>query len=313
MRRFAGVLVALVLMLSVHLGLAMPHSAAANVTVGSKNFTEQLILGELMVQALEGAGYTVSNRLSLGGTAVVRQALEAGEIDVYAEYTGTGLLVHFSGYGLDIPRAIWSNAAASTAFVQAVDSLKNDLVWLCPSTANNTYAIAVRREWAEKNNIVTAEDLAAYQNGGGRIIFASNAEFIDRPDGLQAFEEVYNFSIPRNDVVVLGQGSYATAQALANAANGVNAAMVFGTDGTIAAFDLVVIEDTHGAMPIYHPAPVVRGELLREMPQVGTVLCEVFAHLDGPTLAGLNAEVDVNGCRAADVAAEFLRQIGVNR
>lgn len=313
MRRLVVMLAAFALMFSVGVGLTAPSAAAATVTVGSKNFTEQLILGELMVQALEGAGHTVNNRLSLGGTAVVRQALEAGEIDVYAEYTGTGLLVHFSGYGLDIPRAIWASAEASTAFVQAVDSLKNDIVWMCPSTANNTYAIAVRRQWAEQNNVFTMEDLAAYHNRGGRVVFASNAEFIDRPDGLQAFEEMYEFSIPRSDVVVLGQGSYATAQALANGANGVNAAMVFGTDGTIAAFDLVVLEDTRAAMPIYHPAPLVRGELLRQAPEVGTILCDVFAHLDGATLSALNAEVDVNGRRPADVAAEFLRQIGVNR
>lgn len=313
MRRLVGMLAAVALMFSLGAGFAAPDAAAAAITVGSKNFTEQLILGELMVQALEAAGHTVNNRLSLGGTAVVRQALEAGEIDVYAEYTGTGLLVHFSGYGLDIPRAVWANAEASTAFVQAVDSLKNDLVWLCPATANNTYAIAVRRAWAEENNIRTAEDLAAYHNSGGRIIFASNAEFIDRPDGLQAFEETYGFSIPRSDVVVLAQGSYATAQALANGSNGVNAAMVFGTDGTIAAFDLLVVEDTLGAMPVYYPAPVVRGELLRAEPGIADVLCGVFAHLDGPTLSALNAEVDVMGRRPAEVAAEFLRQIGVTR
>lgn len=313
MRRLTGVLLVVVLTLAaVGVGIG-PASAQTRITVGSKNFTEQLVLGELMKQALENSGYDVVDRLSLGGTAVVRQALEMGEIDVSAEYTGTGLLVHFSGYGIDVPRAIWANAEASAAFVNAVDTVKNDLVWACPAQANNTYALAVRREWAEANNVFTGEDLAAYIAGGGRVIFASNAEFIDRPDGLAAFEEVYEFNIPRNDVVILGQGSYATAQALANGANGVNAAMVFGTDGTIAAFDLVVIEDTRSAMPIYQPAPVMRGELLRSDPEVQTVLCGVFENLDGSSLARLNAEVDVNGRRPDDVAREFLNSIGMGR
>ncbi|MBO8141474.1 MAG: ABC transporter substrate-binding protein [Firmicutes bacterium] len=303
----AGLIVFILMVVSVS-ALAAPP-----IRIGSKNYTEQLILGELMLQALEAAGYSVQNRLSLGGSAVVRQALEVGEIDVYAEYTGTALLVHFSGYGLDVPREVMSSPAESFQFVQEVDRERNDLHWLCPADANNTYAIAVRRHWAEEHGIFSVADLAAYVNGGGRVVFASNTEFIDRPDGLIAFEETYGFSIPRGDVIVLGQGSYGTAQALANGANGVNAAMVFGTDGTIAAYDLVVLEDPLGAMPIYQPAPVVRGELLQAEPGVQDVLCQIFSHLDGQTLSALNAEVDVYGRRPADVAAEFLRQIGVAR
>ena len=294
---------------------AGPFAALAQtpIRVGSKNFTEQLVLGELILQALAAHGLPVESRLSLGGTAVVRQALETGEIDVYAEYTGTALLVHFSGYGLDVPREVWSNPEASTALVREVDLERNGLVWLCPADANNTYAIAVRRHWAEENGVYTVAHLAAYINAGGRVIFASNPEFIDRPDGLQAFEQTYGFSIPRGDVFVLAQGSYATAQALANGANGVNAAMVFGTDGTIAAFDLLVLEDPQGAMPIYQPAPVVRAEVLQAYPQLEEVLCQVFAHLDGRTLAELNAEVDVYGRQPAAVARDFLQRIGVIR
>lgn len=294
-------------------GLTLSAAAQTPIRVGSKNFTEQLILGELIVQALEAHGLPVENRLSLGGTAVVRQALETGEIDIYAEYTGTALLVHFSGYELDIPQEVWSSAEATAAVVQSVDAVRNDLHWICPADANNTYAIAVRRHWAEENNVWSLPDLADYVNGGGRVIFASNPEFIDRPDGLQAFENAYGFFIPRNDVFVLAQGSYATAQALANGANGVNAAMVFGTDGTIVAFDLVVLEDPAGAMPTYQPAAVVRGETLSEYPLLPGILCQIFANLDGMTLAGLNAEVDVNGRQPAAVAREFLQQIGVTR
>src|SRR5690606_17880218 len=144
----------------------------------------------------------------LGGPAGVRQALETGEIDIKAAYTGTALLAHLSGYGLEITPELLSSAAATYATVLAVDATRNDLIWLCPADANNTYAIAVRRQWAEEHNVYTLPDLAAYINGGGRIIFASNPEFIDRPDGLQAFERTYGFFIPRNDVHVLAQGSY---------------------------------------------------------------------------------------------------------
>lgn len=306
-----GLVVGLVALLVA--GMALPAAAQTPIRVGSKNFTEQLILGELILQTLEAHGYPAENRLSLGGTAVVRQALETGEIDIYAEYTGTALLVHFSGYGLDVPREVLSSAPATAAVVQTVDAVRNDLHWICPADANNTYAIAVRRHWAEENNVFTLPDLAEYVNNGGRVIFASNPEFIDRPDGLHAFENVYGFSIPRSDVFVLAQGSYATAQALANGANGVNVAMVFGTDGTIPAFDLVVLEDPLGAMPFYQPAAVVRGEVLEAYPMLPSALCQLFGHLDGMTLAQLNAEVDVYGRQPAAVAREFLQQIGVTR
>ncbi len=293
--------------------LTLSAGAQTPIRVGSKNFTEQLILGELILQALQANGLPVENRLALGGTAVVRQALETGEIDIYAEYTGTALLVHFSGYGLEIPREVLASADATYAMVLATDAVRNDLYWICPADANNTYAIAVRRQWAEENNVFSMPDLAAYVNGGGRVVFASNPEFIDRPDGLKAFEDVYGFSIPRSDVYVLAQGSYATAQALANGSNGVNAAMVFGTDGTIPAFDLVVLDDPLGAMPYYQPAPVVRGAAIEAHPQLPGVLCQLFVNLDGRTLAELNAEVDVYGRQPAAVAREFLQRIGVAR
>ncbi|HEY8417033.1 MAG TPA: glycine betaine ABC transporter substrate-binding protein [Limnochordales bacterium] len=306
-----GLALFVVLLLLAAMGLSA--AAQAPIRVGSKNFTEQLILGELILQALEAHGLPVENRLALGGTAVVRQALETGEIDIYAEYTGTALLVHFNGYGLEFTPDVLSSAAATYATVLAVDAVRNHLIWVCPADANNTYAIAVRRQWAEENNVFTLPDLAAFINGGGRVIFASNPEFIDRPDGLQAFEKTYGFFIPRHDVHVLAQGSYATAQALANGANGVNAAMVFGTDGTIPAFDLLVLDDPLGAMPIYQPAPVIRGEVIEAYPTLPGVLCQLFGELDGQTLAELNAEVDVYGRQPAAVAREFLQRIGVAR
>jgi len=306
-----GKLVGLLVLVGILLSLS--YAAKGPVSVGSKNFTEQLILGELMVQSLKAAGFNLNAKLALGGTAVVRKALESGEIDLYAEYTGTALMVHFKGYGLNVSRELWGNPKALFEFVRDTDTKRNNLFWLCPAPANNTYALAVRRDWAQRNKVATLVDLARYIKQGGSVVFASNVEFINRPDGLKAFEETYSFQIPRDKVVVIGQGSYATAQALANGSNGINVAMVFGTDGTIPAFDLVVLEDPKGAMPVYQPAPVVRGEILKKFPEIEKTLCGVFAKLDGKTLAELNGQVDVEGKRPQDVARDFLKKLGVVR
>lgn len=280
--------------------------ASAQVVVGSKNFTEQLVLGWLMSQSLQQAGIPVQTQLGLGGSSIAYNALMAGEIDLYPEYTGTGIFVLHREQLADLPREIWTSAPAALAYLQEQDG--PELTWLCAAPANNAYALAVRREWAEQNQVRDLTDLARYLEEGGQIQLASDPEFANRPDGLPAFEQGYGFKIPRANARVVGQGSYAAAQALAAKVGGTNLAAVYATDGIIEAFDLLILADPKQVLPTYHPAVLVRTQVLEKYPGLEAALCPVFAELDSATLARLNAQVDLEGQTPEAVAEAYLSE-----
>lgn len=281
-------------------------AVSAQVTVGSKNFTEQLILGWLISGSLERAGIPVETRLGLGGSSIAYDALKAGEIDLYPEYTGTGIFVLHRQQLADLPREIWANSQGALDYLRERDS--PELTWLCAAPANNAYALAVRREWAEQNQVRDLSELARYLGEGGQVQLAGDPEFANRPDGLPAFESGYGFQIPRANTRVVGQGSYAAAQALAGEVGGTNLAAVYATDGIIEAFDLLVLADPKQVLPTYQPAVLVRSETLAEYPGLEAALCPLFAGLDNATLAGLNAQVDLEGRTPQVVAEAYLSE-----
>jgi osmoprotectant transport system substrate-binding protein len=283
--------------------------AQSPIRVGSKNFTEQLILGNLIVTALQEAGLEVVDNTNLGGTGVVRDSLLTGEIDVYAEYTGTAISNFFRDSGADIPEGTSGNAQLSYETVASLDEDMNDLVWLDAAPANNTYAIAVSATFAEEHGISSAADLAAYINEGNAVRLATNDEFSQRPDGLQSFEDTYGFAFgSENLLIIAGGASQQTLQAMAEGQ--VDAAMVFATDGALQAYDVVVLSDEEGAQPVFQPTPVVRGEVLRANPEIAEVLNPIFAMLDAETLQELNARVEVDGENVRDVVRDFLQEHG---
>ena len=276
--------------------------AADPVVVSSKIDTEGSVLGELIIQSLESGGIETENRLQLGGTSIVREAIIAGEIDIYPEYTGNGAFFFDMA---DSP--VWKNADEAHAKVSELDREANGLVWLTPAEANNTWAISVRGELAREQGLESLEDLASYLAEGGEFKFAASAEFVESEAALPAFQEAYGFTLDSDQLVVLSGGNTAaTLRAAALQTNGVNAAMAYGTDGGLNALDLRVLEDTLGVQPVYQPAPVVRAEVLEAYPQIPELLSPVFAALDLETLQRLNGEVAVNGADPAKVAASFL-------
>ncbi|MDZ7706073.1 MAG: glycine betaine ABC transporter substrate-binding protein [Trueperaceae bacterium] len=284
------------------------------IRVGSKQFTEQIVLGKMIVLALRDAGYDVTDNTNLGGTAVNRDALEQGEIDVYPNYNGTAI----SNWYRDIAWAeesIAENASGngylSYATVSSLDAAIFDLVWLHPAPANNTYVIAVRTDFAEENGLVTAADLADYVNAGNFFKFATNDEFANRPDGLPAFEETYGFNLTEDQLLVIAGATPAqTAQALAQGSNDVNGAMVYGTTGSLVAYDFTLLEDPQGAQPVFQPTPVFRGEVIRANPEIAGVLNPIFATLTNDIIQGLNARVDVDGENPEAVAQSYLEENG---
>jgi len=310
MRKFISLMVVLALAFGV-IGATVTAQDEA-IRVGSKQFTEQIVLGQIILAALEDAGYTVEDRTNLGGTQVVRDALVNGEIDVYAEYTGTALYNYFSDVEwAEIPEDAYGDRNLGYALVSSYDAALNDLIWLEPTPANNTYAFAVTREFAEENNMYTALDLADYVNSGGEVYMATGDEFAQRPDGIPAFEETYGFDLTEDQLLIIAGGTPAqTEQALNEGANGVNMAMAYATDGALKAYDFVVLEDPFGAQPIYAPTPVLRGEILRTNPEISGILNPIFRALDNETLQTLNATVEVDGENPVDVAQAWLTENG---
>lgn len=272
------------------------------VVVSSKIDTEGSVLGQLILQRLESGGIDVEDRLQLGATSIVREALIAGEIDLYPEYTGNGAFFFDMA---DSP--VWNDPTEAYETVRERDREINDLVWLTPADANNTWAISVREDLASEEGLESLEDLATYLEQGGDFKLAASAEFVESPQALPAFQEAYGFELSEDQLLVLSGGNTAaTMRAAAQQTSGVNAAMTYGTDGGIGALGLVVLEDTLGVQPVYQPAPVVRQSVLDTYPQIETLLGPLFEALDLETLQTLNGEVAVNGRPPREVASEFL-------
>ena len=271
---------------------------AQNIVVGGKNFTEQQIMSQMTAQLLQAKGFKVDVKAGMG-SAVLRQAQENGQIDVYWEYTGTSLIT----YNKINDRM---SAADTYAKVKDLDAAKG-LVWLNPSKANNTYSLAMNQDDAKKQGIVSISDLAAKVKGGAKLTFASNAEFYARPDGLKPLEQAYGFEFPRESVKRMDTGL--VYQALKE--KQVDVGLVFATDGRIPAFNFVVLKDDKGFFPNYALTPVVRKQVLDANPKLAEYLNALSAKLDDATMARLNASVDVDKKTVEDVAKTFLKEQGL--
>lgn len=299
--RFAALAAAVTMMATA--GVAQ----AADVTVASKIDTEGNLLGNLIVQVLEANGLKVNNRVGLGTTPIVRKALVAGDIDLYPEYTGNaGFFFNKADDGL------WKDAAKGYAEAKKLDYDANKLVWLDPAPANNTWAIAVRKDVADANKLKSLDDFGKFVSGGGKIKLIASAEFVNSAGALPAFQTTYSFKLSPDQLVVLSGGDTAsTIKAAAEQTDGVNTAMVYGTDGGIQAGNLVVLDDDKSVQPVYAPAPVIREAVLKAHPQIAEWLKPVFASLDLTTLQQLNGRIQVDGEAAKDVAADYLKKKGL--
>jgi len=276
---------------------------AAPVVVASKIDTEGALLGNMIIAMLSAHGIATENRVQLGPTNIVRAALLAGQIDLYPEYTGNGALFFHREND-----PAWKDAGRGYALVKALDQEANDLVWLAPAPADNTWVIALRRDLAARQQIATMADFARLANGDGRVKLAASAEFVESPSALPAFEATYGFRLSDAQLLTLSGGNTAaTLRAAAEAMSGVNAAMAYGTDGALAALGLLALRDDKGAQIVYAPAPVVRGMVLREQPEIAAALAPVFASLTRETLQQLNAAIAVDGEDAAAVAVLYLK------
>ena len=295
-------------LLAAAFGVLVSSVVQANgpVRVGSKIDTEGKLLGNIMVLALEANGIKTENKVSLGNTKIVRTALVAGEIDIYPEYTGNGAFM----LGAEKSPA-WKDLRAGYELAKKMDFEKNKIVWLEPANANNTWAIAVRKDLATANQLRNMDDVGRYIAKGGTFKLAASAEFMERTDAMPAFQTAYGFKLRADQALVLAGGdTAATIKAAAEKTSGVNAAMAYGTDGPLAALGLVVMEDPKGVQPVYAPAPLVREEVLKRHPAIATILAPIFKSLDTPTLQMLNARIQLEGQDPRKVASGYLQSKG---
>lgn len=262
------------------------------IAVGSKNFTEQLILGELMAQLIEAhTDLRVERRFNLGGTMICHGALTGGSIDLYAEYTGTGLTAILKQPVVSEPREALEN-------VRRAYAEQFDAAWLAPFGFNNTYAITVRADDARQHSLDTISSL---QPQAETLRAGFTAEFAERPDGYPGLREQYGFAFAQ----VRDLDPSLMYQAIAN--EEVDVICAFATDGRIAAFDLIPLRDNQGFFPPYQAAPVVRADALAAHPSLQVVLEKLGGALDDATMQRLNYAVDGEGKSPAAVAAAFLR------
>jgi osmoprotectant transport system substrate-binding protein len=278
--------------------LACGVAAAQTLKVGSKNFTEQFIVAELYAAALEAAGFKVERKINLGATLVAHEAIRTGAIDIYPEYTGTGLNAVMKAQAPD------ATPDKVHAMVKAHYEKEFKLTWLKPSGVNNGYAIIVRPETAKSLNLKTLSDLA---KAASTLKIGAGPEFGDRRDGLRGLKEVYGIEFGEfRQFAALRLRYEALTQKQIDVANG------FSTDWQIAAEKFSALDDDKGLFPPYFLAPVVRMEIASDQKVVDT-LERVGALIDNPTMQELNRQVEVDKKEPRRVAADFLKAKGVLR
>jgi osmoprotectant transport system substrate-binding protein len=274
--------------------------AGASFTVGSKEFTEQLILGQIAVLALEDAGASVTDQTGITGTTNVRNSLTSGEIDLYWEYTGTGWSELLGNEIDDAP----SDEQELFDAVAEQDLQENDIQWLSLAPVNNTYALATSQETADELGVATLSDYAELANDNpADASLCAASEFIDRADGLPGLQETYGFELPENALTEVDLGIVFTRVPQGEPCK---FGEVFATDGRIPANDMVVLEDDESFFVIYNLAMTVRNDVYEQHPELEDVFTPIAEQLTTEELQQLNAQVDVDGLPVDQVAQRWL-------
>ncbi|MEU1917485.1 glycine betaine ABC transporter substrate-binding protein [Streptomyces massasporeus] len=272
----------------------------AHLTVTSKSFTEQLILGSIMGIAFEAAGADVIDRTGIQGSIGSREAVRKGDADAGYEYTGTAWITYL-GHSKPItdPQEQWDAVKKEDA--------GNGLVWLPPSKLDNTYALAMNQENAKKYGTKTMSDVAKLaKSDPGAVKLCVEVEFANRADGLPGMQKAYGMNVPAQNITQMDTGIIYTQTAKGNCTYG----EVFTTDGRIKSMNLVVMDDDKKFFPNYNVAPMINAKSMKEWPAIAEVLNPVTAKLNNSVAQTLNAKVDVDGEDPHQVALDWLVQEG---
>lgn len=275
---------------------AAPAQPPATIRIGSKNFTEQLLIAEIVAQLIERhTSLRVDRKLNLGGTNICHEALVRGDIDLYVEYTGTALMSI-----LGEPQQ--TNRRAVLQRVREQYARKFNLLWLEPLGFNNTYTMTVRRADAARNGWRKISDLKPVAS---KLRAGFSPEFLERPDGYPGFQKHYGIRYR----AVLDMHSGLMYKAIAQGE--VDVICAYSTDGRIPAYNLLVLEDDLSFFPPYDAAVVIRSETLQRHPQLREVLRKLEGRIDDATMQRLNYAVDEQKRPYTEVARAFLKQLGL--
>jgi osmoprotectant transport system substrate-binding protein len=271
-------------------------AGGSSISVGSKDFTEELILGEMYAQMLEKHGLEVTRKLDLGGTQVAMEALQRGDIDLYPEYTGTALITQ-------LKEKPGKDAAENYAAVKSAYESRYALTWLEAAPFNDTQALATTAAVRAKYHLTTLSDLA---KAAPQLRLGAIPEFTKREDGLPGLQKAYggfNFADVKLFDIGLKYKALESGQ--------VDVVVAFGTDGQIDVDHLYVFVDDKHFWPSYQVAPVVRDATLKAQPRIASVLDKLAPLLTDGVMRGLNAQVDGQKKDPADVAQAFLARHGL--
>ncbi|WP_210492425.1 glycine betaine ABC transporter substrate-binding protein [Patulibacter sp. SYSU D01012] len=274
----------------------------AKIAFGSKDFTEQKVLGQIAVQYLRSQGADVWDQTGLVSSQAVRSSIERGDINANWEYTGTAWITYL-GHADPI-----ADTEKQFRAVKEEDARKNDLAWIDPAPLNNTYAFAIKRAKAEELGITKLGDLKALiaSPKGKGLTFCVESEFANRPDGLPGLQKKYGLRIPKDRIKRLDTGLIYSQTGNGTCTFG----EVFTTDGRVEGLDLLPLQDDRKFFPIYQAALNLRGDLLKEYPQIERVMKPVADKLTTREMQRLNARVDIEGVLPDKVAREWLRDEG---
>jgi osmoprotectant transport system substrate-binding protein len=270
------------------------------IVIGSKNFTEQVIVGNMLADLIEAnTNMNVVRKLNLGGTNVCFEALKKGGnyngIDAYVEYTGTGLVDI-----LGMKPTNDSQVAYNTVKKEFVK--KWGIEWLNPWGFDNTYTLAVREDLAKQYGLNTISQLSKISN---KFILGSSMEFLERPDGYIGLKKIYNLNF--KDVKSMDIGI----RYVAIDNNEVQVIDAFSTDGLLVSHHLKILEDDKHFFPPYYAVPIIRQDVLKAHPELKSVINKLSNKISNADMQKLNYKVDGEGMEASEVAKEFLKEKGL--
>jgi osmoprotectant transport system substrate-binding protein len=272
-------------------------SSADKIVIGSKDFSENILLGEMFAQLVEAkTDIKVDRKLNLGGTFVCFEAIKNGDIDIYPEYTGTGLTAQ-------LKMDVISDQDEAYRVVAEEFNKQFDIKWLSPLGFNNTYTLAVTDKVYQQYSVKTFSDLAKISNN---LVFGAEHEFFDRQDGYDGLVEKYSMKFKGEPKKMNVSLKY---QAIGNGDMDVTDA--FATDGAIKQYNLKVLTDDMGFFPPYYAAPIIKNSTLEKYPELEDVLNTLANVIDDEAMTDLNYKVDVEGKDVAKVAKEFLNEKGL--
>lgn len=273
--------------------------SGATFTVGSKDFTESIVLGQITMQVLKAHGATVVDKTNIKGSVTTRQAMSSGDISMYWEYTGTAW-INYLKHTAPIP-----DSAQQFQAVKDEDLAKNKIVWLDPAPLNNTYAFAVRKDTADQLHVRTMSDIARLaQTDSSKATFCLESEFSTRDDGWPGVKKTYNINIPDSNVKMLDTGVIYSETGKGQTCT---FGEVFTTDGRISSLKLTVMDDDKHFFPAYNAALTMPVDISSKYPKVAEIIAPITKKLTTEALQKINARVDVEGLTAAEAATEWLK------